>query len=420
MGTVAIVGGGAAGLVAAIEAARTDAHVELFEANDRVGKTILATGNGRCNFSHAAIDASCYRNASFVQDALTEERAAYAARLKRGLRDIEEPHEIADFFGRLGMLWREEEGRLYPLTNKASTVVDVLRQALASWGVREGCGRRVTSLRPREGGGFSLAFADGASQDADAVVLACGGHIARDVVPTGHRFVERTPVLGPLRTDTKAIHGLNNVRVRCDVALRGPDGREKTRASGEILFRDYGVSGIAAFDLSRFAQPGDRVTFDFVPWVRAVDFEAFCFRRLKRQGSVRGPAGVAPTLLDFVNGIVLPQVGRCVLRAAGLDPAAPATKADIPAVAAALKGFAVEVRGVGDARQCQVTRGGLDVRDFDARTLESRIMPGLYAAGEALDVDGPCGGFNLHWAWASGLLAGRSAGESVCWEGKDA
>lgn len=451
MGTVAVIGGGASGLVAALEAARAGARVLLFEANDRVGKSILATGNGRCNFSNADPSQADWRNARFVETALAAACGGYVAGLRRGVREVEGPHFVADYFSRLGMLWREEsEGRLYPLTNKATTVVDVLRAALAACGVEERCGMRAVAVEPADkgaNGGFRVRFEDCRTARADAVVIAVGGHIARSLAPESLAFVRQSLVLGPLLADTAPIRGLNNIRVHCAVSLTSPDGALKAREDGEVLFRDYGISGIAVFDLSRHARPGDRAVFDFVPWVRDADFVPFCNRRRNRMDSFLAPAwrakaeqgeserdgrhaGAADgsrgksggpharTALEWTSGMLLPQVARCVLKAAGIDPNAPLSREGAADVARALKRFSVEVRGVGDARQCQVTRGGLDVRGFQADTLQARETPGLFAAGEALDVDAKCGGFNLHWAWASGMLAGRNAAEFAAGPGE--
>lgn len=420
MGTVAIIGGGASGLAAAIEAARAGAEVLLFEAADRVGKPILATGNGRCNFSNVNPADGDYRNAPFVASVLAAQEALYASELERDGRELDGPHAVTDFFARLGMLRREEDGRLYPLTNKATTVVDVLRQALASYGVEERCGHRAVAVRPLARGGhaagsrFRIDFAEGEPAFADAVVLACGGRIARALVPEELAFKKQRPVLGPLRTDTAPIKGLNNVRVQCAVSLESPGGSVKAREAGEVLFRDYGVSGIAVFDLSRHAEASDRIVFDLIPWVREGDLRSFLDERWARESSAHGGAGRwRPTLLDVTCGMLLPHVARCVLAQAGMSPSAPACREDLGALAVALKRFSTTVHGVGDAKQCQVTRGGLDVRGFSDATLEARAVSGLYAAGEALDVDAACGGFNLHWAWASGMLAGRAAGEAV-------
>lgn len=418
MGRLAIIGGGAAGLAAAVTAARelrllgVPGDVVVYEADERVGRSILATGNGRCNFSNAHIDAAVYRNASFAGAAL--EALAVCSEEMAG-PDPEEafgaagrPDPVHAFFVGLGLVWREEgEGRLYPLANKATSVLDVLRAAAADFGVAEACGRRAVRLDvpDRPGGRFHLRFADGTVGHADAVVLATGGRTARELLPEGVGYTAARPVLGPLRTATDVVRHLNNLRVRCAVALAGPDGAPKAREAGELLFRDYGVSGIAVFNLSRFAEPGDRLLVDLLPQVPEDGCSAFLHARRRRLSA----EGRALSREAFLRGMLLPAVARAVLEEAGLAPEAPFAKRDVAALARALKAFPLEVRGMGDDRQCQVRRGGADVAAFDPRTLEARAVPGLHVVGEALDVDAPCGGCNLHWAWASGILAGRAA-----------
>lgn len=400
MGRLAIIGGGAAGLAAAVTAARelrmlgVPGDVAVYEADERVGRSILATGNGRCNFSNARIDAGAYRNAAFVGSALGALTAG--------------SDPVHAFFADLGLVWREEgEGRLYPLANKATSVLDVLRAAAADFGVREACGRRAVRLDvpDRPGGRFHIRFADGTVGHADAVVLATGGRTVRELLPEGIGFAAARPVLGPLRTATDVVRHLNNLRVRCAVTLAGPDGAPKARETGELLFRDYGVSGIAVFNLSRFAEPGDRLLVDLLPQMPEGDCAGFLHARRRRLSADGRPLSREA----FLRGMLLPAVARAVLEEAGLAPGAPLAKRDVPALAAALKAFPLEVRGIGDERQCQVRRGGADVAAFDPRTLEARAVPGLHVVGEALDVDAPCGGYNLHWAWASGILAGRAA-----------
>ena len=400
MGRLAIIGGGAAGLAAAVTAARelrmlgVPGDVAVYEADERVGRSILATGNGRCNFSNARIDAGAYRNAAFVGSALGALTAG--------------SDPVHAFFADLGLVWREEgEGRLYPLANKATSVLDVLRAAAADFGVREACGRRAVRLDvpDRPGGRFHIRFADGTVGHADAVVLATGGRTVRELLPEGIGFAAARPVLGPLRTATDVVRHLNNLRVRCAVTLAGPDGAPKARETGELLFRDYGVSGIAVFNLSRFAEPGDRLLVDLLPQMPEEDCAGFLHARRRRLSADGRPLSREA----FLRGMLLPAVARAVLEEAGLAPGAPLAKCDVPALAAALKTFPLEVRGIGDERQCQVRRGGADVAAFDPRTLEARAVPGLHVVGEALDVDAPCGGYNLHWAWASGILAGRAA-----------
>ncbi|WP_241156636.1 MULTISPECIES: aminoacetone oxidase family FAD-binding enzyme [unclassified Adlercreutzia] len=443
MRTLAIIGGGAAGLAAAVaaaECARADAGVRangdggasspagafaastldagvrvvVLEADERVGRSILATGNGRCNFSNARIDPKLYRNAKFAEAVLgNAEALADGREPSRRARFAPGPGAaVLDFFAAHGLMWREEsEGRLYPQANKASVVLDVLRAAAAAAGVEMRCDVRVDVVEPPRGPGrpFTLRLHDGAFFRADAVVVACGGRVARAMLPDALAFREQRPVLGPIATETRLVRQLDNIRVRGALELRRA-GELLRREQGEVMFRKYGVSGIAAFNLSRDARPGDELAVDFLPRVELASAPDFLARRRAQLASLFGDA---LTCEDFLRGMVLPQVAHVLLESLGYEDAAPLASASLDDLARALKRFALVVEGPGDERQCQVTRGGFDVAGFDMRTLEARAVPGLYVAGEALDVDAPCGGYNLHWAWASGLLAGRSAARAL-------
>lgn len=470
MKRIAIVGGGAAGLAAAVAAGErlrevaACCEVVIYEADERVGRSILATGNGRCNFSNTRVDEGDYRNAGFVTQALealgalaaTEGAAPVApaeiesletlqsqcaeccdegavasegavapevtlategAAIPESMATPEDP--VRRFFASLGLLWREEDdGRCYPATNKASTVLDVLRAAAAASGVREECGCGVVGIDApaKAGARFTLRMADGAFVRADAVILACGGraglgvaaggHAAADLVPEGFDFQEERlrPVLGPLKTDTHAIKGLDGVRVRCAAKLLRA-GKLIASERGEVLFRAYGVSGIAVFDLSRHALAGDELVLDLLPDVRECDVHTFANARY----ALMAGQGIARTCEDFLRGLVLPLVGRAVLAQAGIKRDAPCSQDALAQLVLALKRFSMDVHGVADARQCQVARGGLGVDAFCPQTMESRALPGFFAVGEALDTDARCGGFNLHWAWSSGILAGIEA-----------
>lgn len=403
MKTIAIIGGGAAGLMAAIAASRgtraEQAHITIYEVADRVGKSILATGNGRCNFSNASIEAGLYHNAEFVTDVFT----------------TMPPSEVQTMFADLGLMWHEEsEGRLYPLTNKATSVLEVLRLALSESGVREVCEASVVAVTPVEER-FLISFADDTTVFADSVVVACGGMVSRSLLPIGHAFCNTEPVLGPLKTDTHSIRGLNNIRVRCAVSLHDANASganfteelkqatAKACETGEVLFRDYGVSGIAIFNLSRFARRNDVLLLDLVPALSEDDLVVELERRMNQSAD--------RTAVDVCAGIALVPVVRAVCRMADVALDAALLSSQVRDLAQAFKGFALRVESVGDPRQCQVQRGGFAVDGFDPTTLQSRSCKGLYLVGEALDVDAPCGGYNLHWAWASGLLAGRSAAE---------
>ncbi len=356
--------------------------VTIFEAADRVGKTILATGNGRCNFSNRSIDAGAYHNADFVADAFK----------------VLPPQEVREFFSELGLLWFEEaEGRLYPLTNKATSVVDVLRFALADESVMVRCGEKASRLR-KEGDAFRLAT-DKGTFAFDAVILACGWRGASSLLIEKHTHHEPVPVLGPLATDTAFLKGLNNIRIRAAISYEGH------REEGEVLFRDYGVSGIAVFNLSRFAAPGNVLEIDFLPQISEARLEVLLADRLERFGH-RNP-------VDFFAGMLLSAVARTIVRKAGIQEDARLQAGDMPRLAKTLKHFDLMVKGIADPARCQVHRGGFAVADFNPATMESLQEEGFFAAGEALDVDGPCGGFNLHWAWTSGIAAGRAAYDAV-------
>lgn len=447
---IAIIGGGAAGLAAAVAAARKlgerglheAAGVVVFEADERVGRSILATGNGRCNFSNSSVDASLYRNPEFVADALRALADDGAARLKaRGLACDPGEDPVLRFFEDLGLAWREEgEGRLYPATSKASTVVDVLRAAAADAGVVEATARRVVAVEPpdEEGGLFHLRFADGSIEHAAAVIVTvggrhalggsdrsgCGSSAAASLLPERYASEPTRPVLGPLRVREEAPRRLDNIRVRARVRLAddAPFGMTKAEERGEVLFRSYGVSGICIFNLSRFAEPGDALLIDFLPQVERTRLRRYLVERARRLAAPKGIGGGTRAPITYealLRGLLLPQIGHAVLEEAGLDPHALLDADDLPALERALSEFPLTVEGIGDERQCQVLRGGLAVEAFEPRTMESRLDACLFAAGEALDVDAPCGGYNLHWAWASGLIAGAAAARRIADRGAE-
>ncbi|TDB37828.1 MAG: aminoacetone oxidase family FAD-binding enzyme [Actinobacteria bacterium] len=383
--SIAIIGGGAAGLSAAIAAARLGASVTVLEAAPRVGKKILVTGNGRCNLTNTAVAPAAYNQPAFVEPVLAEYNA----------------DAIRDFFGELGLLtYADDEGRVYPVSNAANSVLDVLRLECAHLGVAERCGFEVMGILEADGG-FQVASRDGETISADAVVVTTGGGEGSLLSALGHGSVAPVPVLGPLTTELAPIRGLSGVRVRCAASLLDDAGEPVATERGELLFRDYGVSGIMIFDLSRALERGRTLSIDFFPDIASDAFAALIAKRC---------AELSWRSADtFFDGMLQSRVAIAVLRAAGIDPKTPVAELRAVTLASLLKDFRLAVTGRGDASQAQVTRGGAPVAEFDPRTLASRIAPGVFAAGEVLDVDGRCGGFNLHWAWASGIVAGQSA-----------
>ncbi len=407
---VAVIGGGASGLMAAISAASEGAHVVIFESADECGRTIRATGNGRCNMSNADIMSSDYNHPSFVQAAF----------------NMMTPEDVLMAFADMGLLaYEEEEGRIYPYSGKAATVVDVLMATARECGVELRCGKRVKAVEPASRkAGWTVVCEDGDAESFDAVVVAVGGAPAKGIVPADIPFVRTHPVLAPLRTDTDPIAGLSGTRVRARLYLdtdpealrdawldiqdeQSEPGYSGPEERGEILFRDYGVSGIAAFDMSRHVKPGDMVFIDFLPDMDPQDKVDFIY----------GQALDHPqrTAAEIVAGMLPADVARAVVRAAGINPDEPIlAEQEAVVIAMVSESFGLVTRGV-EGKQAQVTRGGYALDAFNPATMECFAYPGLHIAGEALDVDGRCGGYNLHWAWTSGILAGRAAaGAELC------
>lgn len=368
---VAVIGGGAGGLCAAIAAAEAGAAVTIYERQNRVGKKLLKTGNGRCNLTNENLTPGDYNHPDFVA---TQLAACDTAALRA-------------FFRRLG-LWTvaDSEGRVYPRSDTAASVLDVLRLRCAMLGVAEDCGKELVSLRKR-GERWRLRFREGEGAECDAVIVAAGGGM--DLLsPLGHSLVPFSPILCPLRTDAAPIKGLSGLRVRGLVRLyRGT--KLLCEEAGEVLFRDAGVSGIVILNMSRFASPGCTLSVDLMPELSREELAA----ALKARQTPRE---------ELFTGIFHKRIGEALLRAV--------PDADAEKLAALIKDYRMSVAGAADTANAQVTRGGASVEEFDPVTLQSRLYDGLYAIGETLDVDGRCGGYNLHWAFASGLTAGRSAG----------
>ena len=392
-----IIGGGAAGMAAAIAAAEAGGRVTLIERQSRVGRKLLATGNGRCNLSNrAAGDGTHYHG--------EQPGFSRVALARYGVEDT------LAWFRALGLITAEEpDGKLYPYSNMAGSVLDVLRFALERPGITVRCGERVTALR-RERGGFAVETETDRLR-AGRVILAAGGCAGAKLggvtdgyqlaAALGHSRTALHPALVQIKTDPTYPRALKGVKADAAVhLLRGRECLAETR--GEILFTEYGVSGPAIFELSRAAATGGeglRLSLDLLSgWTEA---ETAAWLRARRR------AGLSETA-QLLTGTLHTRLGQTVCRAAGFtnQPPETLTDGDLDRIARSLRGFSLPVTGVCGFDQAQVTAGGLRTAEFDAETLESRLVPGLFAVGEVLDVDGDCGGFNLQWAWSSGRAAG--------------
>lgn len=403
----AVIGAGASGMTAALTAARLGHEVTLYERQARVGRKLMATGNGRCNLTNTGAGPSNYHGEApdFVRPALE----AF-------------PSEAAlDFFRGLGLLAREEwGGRVYPLSNSANSVVDVLRQALDAAGVELIAGDRVRELR-RAGSGYSVTTESGDKRSFDAVVVACGG-LAGEKLGGGRDGYELLKALGHTRTalrpalvqiTTEPMYPRSLKGIKADCALRVLSrGGLLASSCGELLFTETGVSGPAAFDVSRaVSEAGDakmELEIDFLRDYTSAEVLAHLQNRVKTAPEL--PAS------ELLTGSVHNRLGRMLIKYADIEAAAPLsalTERELRTVAGACKRFKLPVRGTEGFANAQVTAGGIRTSEFDPRTLESRLCPRLFACGEVLDIDGDCGGYNLQWAWSSGYAAGTAAGKDT-------
>ena len=394
---VCVIGGGAAGMLAALTAAEGGHRVLLLERQSRVGRKLLATGNGRCNLSNYHVSPAHYHGgAGFCDFALSQFDVG----------------ETLQYFASLGLLTVSEAGgRIYPMSNMAGSVLDVLRYALERPEIDLQTGQTVTAVR-KTPEGFSVKT-ETDTFSAQRLILAAGGAAGSKVggVMDGYRLAKslghhRTalyPSLVQLKTDPTYPRALKGVKAQCGISIcRG--SQVLARNSGEVLFTEYGVSGPAIFDLSRSVSAGGSdltCLLNFFPdWEEAEVLHWLC----QRQAAMA--AHEASTLL---TGSCHTRLGQMICKSAGFtnQKAAGLTRDDLRRIARQATRFALPITGTCGFDQAQVTAGGLDTSEFDPRTLRSRLVPGLYACGELLDVDGDCGGYNLQWAWSSGRLAGK-------------
>ena len=398
---IAIVGGGASGLMAALSAAERGYCVRLLERQSRVGRKLLATGNGRCNLSNLHLSLQNYHG--------NEPTFAACALHQFG------PQAALDFFHNLGLLTVcQPDGRVYPFSDQAGSVVDVLRFAAQARGVRIETAAEVVQIRVLPDG-FALRLAGGKEKIlAEKLIVCCGGlagsrlggsRSGYDLLGAlGHSCTPLYPALVQLKTDTSFVRALKGVRADAALCLTQNDMPVATSA-GEVQFTEYGLSGPATFELSRFVSFSSGKLLVRLDLLRAMRMDAVEAALAERQRDYP-----ALTLENLLTGMLHNRLGQTVVRYAGFSlnqSVCTLSPADRKKIAAAVKAFILPVTGTMGFDHAQVTAGGLCTEQFNPETLESRVVPGIYAAGELLDVDGDCGGYNLQWAWASGRLAGR-------------
>lgn len=396
--TVLIIGGGAAGMTAAVAAARPGVKVIIAERQSRVGRKLSVTGNGRCNLTNMNISARNYHGGT---------------EFAMGTIGSFGPDDALRFFEELGLMTvTEKSGKVYPFSDSANSVVDVLRFGCDAAGVETRTGVCVKSLN-KNGNGFR-AVTDSGVIDADKVIIACGGMAGgkaggvRDgyelLKSFGHVITPLYPSLVQLKSRNALCRSLKGVRAQAVVSL-SVKGGESATGSGEVQFTEYGLSGPAIFEVSRdAARGGCEISLDLFP---EIPEEKVVTMLIKRRENMPDAAAS-----ELMTGLLHNRLGRVMLKYAGIAESIlmkNLTDNDIMRIAAGSKDFRHEISGSTGFDNAQVTAGGADVAGFDPVTMESRLVKGLYAAGEVLDVDGDCGGYNLQWAWASGYAAGKAA-----------
>lgn len=408
---VLIIGAGASGMMAAIQAARAGAEVTVLEHMDRVGKKILSTGNGRCNLTNRYQDETCYRcgQAGFVREVLRQFSV----------------EDTLDFFKGLGILPKDRNGYIYPNSDQASSVLDVLRMEMDHLEIEVLLNCRVTDIQKTgksENPGFSVQTNMGEIR-AERLILAAGSKAAPVTGSDGsgyelarllgHKIVTPLPALVQLRCREKHYKQLAGIRTDAKITLMG--GKEENWAvlaqeQGELQLTDYGISGIPTFQVSRYASialhKGQKVkaVIDFLPQMEEWEAEKMLKLRCRQMNY--------KTAEEWMTGLLNRKLGLVLLKLSGISPQqnmARVTGLQWKELMKNLKSYETVIEGTNPFENAQVCCGGVDVAEVTAAAMESRKVPGLYFAGEILDVDGICGGYNLQWAWSSGAAAGRHA-----------
>ncbi len=404
---IGIIGGGASGMIAAVCAARRGASVTILEGGDRIGRKILATGNGKCNFTNQNMDNSCFRS-NTIKDI-----SGYLAQF--GLEDT------LDFFDSLQMLYKSKSGYYYPASEQAGTVLDALRYEIEA--LKEHIvvltDKKVRGLTYQQDG--SVKVQCGTEHFVfDRVIVACGskaspktgsdgsGYQLLRSLRCGCRIEEVVPALVQLRCKEQYLKSVAGVRAEGRVTLY-LDGVESAVETGEIQLTDYGVSGIPVFQISRYASYGclrgqkAEVHLDFMPYMDTADFvEYMCNRRVKLADR---------TVERFCTGLLNKKLCMLFIKLAGLSPEQTVqyvSEKQFIQFIHLFKNWCITVDRPNGFDMAQVCAGGLSMAEVD-RHFAMKKCPSVYVVGELLDVDGMCGGYNLQWAWTSGYIAGQHA-----------
>ncbi len=402
--TIGIIGAGASGMAAALAAAENpNARVLLLERQARVGKKLSATGNGRCNLTNLHARAEGYHG--------SDPRFAGSAMAQFDVQ------ATLDWFRSLGLVTvAEASGRVYPYSDQANSVVDILRFALEKPNIQLLCGFEVKKIK-KSGSGFSVESA-GEALYCDKVIVACGGLAGTKLGGSmagytllgklGHRATKLRPSLVQIRTDWPGVAALKGVRANCHVRILR-DGNLFAESTGELQLTEMGLSGPVIFEISRDVcmEKGNwQARLDFLPDMDADTLYNMVYPR----------TATALPVEELLTGILHNRLGRVLVKAAGIrggQQIRDLTGEELRRVCDTIKSFEVHLTEPLGMDSAQVTAGGVLTSEFDETTMQSKLVQGLYACGEVLDIDGDCGGYNLQWAWSSGRCAGLHAGKDA-------
>ncbi len=403
MKTVGIAGGGASGMMAALIAAGKGAKVTILEKKDRVGKKLLNTGNGHCNFSNLSLSENYY----YTDD---------DAFLREALKKFDN-RDLIFFFTELGLLIKDKNGYLYPACEQASAVLDLLRMALVKRNVTVITDSEVVKAS-KEGDSFKAETSDGKTFSFDSLILAAGGlaglspketcngyDLCRDF---GHNVTRLYPALTGICCEGLNFKGISGVRSDCELFLFADDELMMKQA-GEVLFTDYGISGIVSMQVSHYAAEcldagvNVNIVLDLLPGFDEASLKAFVIPKLLLDDE--------KTCEEFFTGLLNKKLNTEIIKLNGMKPSdriSDHTEDEIVKAVLSVKELMIRVTGTRGFEQAQVTGGGVPTGEL-TQDLESNKVKGLYITGELVNVDGICGGYNLQWAFTSGYIAGTAA-----------
>ncbi len=403
---VIVIGAGASGLMAAIAAAESGASVMVLDHNAVSGKKILSTGNGKCNFTNERQEPDCYRSDD-------------PALVMRALGQFSWEDTVT-FFERLGVCSKAKNGYYYPRSGQASAIRDALIAETRRLHIRIFNKVEITDIQ-KDGNSFVIRTKS-ELYSAGRCILAAGGIAApktgsdgsgyRYAKQLGHTIIRPLPALVPLVSDENWLSLTAGVRCDAGVTLY-INGEKQTEDTGELQWTAYGISGIPVFQISRYAavalseKQDVRVSVDFLPEMTCREVDRFLFDAAGRTGDFKNWEQI---LCGLCNRKIAHMIcEKLKLREMSVQSLPEKTlKKQLSRIVRQLKETSVQINGTRPSEQAQVTCGGILLKEVDV-TMQSRLVPGLYFAGEILNVDGICGGYNLQWAWTSGYLAGAQA-----------